>query len=91
MFLNADNKDSDQTLRMRTDLSLHWTHMSEADFQAGPTFPTIPTFPYFIFVFLFSLLFSENTLLTLLFSQKIFEVTKNCNLFSSLASLAWSF
>ena len=29
----------------------------------------------------FSLFFSENALLSLLFSPKIFEVTKNCNFF----------
>ena len=47
-------------------------------FQVGPTFPTIP---YFFCVFLLSLLFSENALLSLLFSPKLFEVTKNCNFF----------
>ena len=47
-------------------------------FQAGPTFPTIPTF--FLCSY-FSLLFSENALLSLLFSPKMFEVTKNCNFF----------
>ena len=38
--------------------------------------------PYF-FV---PLLFSENALLSLLFGRNTFEVTKNCNFFSSLAS-----
>ena len=37
-----------------------------------PTFFCVPTFPYF---------FSENALLSLLFSPKMFEVTKNCNFF----------
>ena len=41
--------------------------------------------PYFSLLFLcsyFSLLFfSENVLLSLLFSKKMFEVTKNCNFF----------
>ena len=54
-------------------------------FQAGPTFPTIPTFPCFFFLCsYFSLLFSENALLSLLFSPKMFEVTKNCNFFPRL-------
>ena len=48
-------------------------------------------FPSLFLCSFFSLLFSENTLLSLLFSQKMFEVTKNCNFFSSLASLARSF
>ena len=39
----------------------------------------------------FSLLFSENALLSLLFSPKMFEVTKNCNFFPrSLCSLGVS-
>ena len=51
-------------------------------FQAGPTFPTIPTFPYFFLCSYFSLpFFSENALL---FSPKMFEVTKNCNFFPRL-------
>ena len=58
----------------------------------GPTFPTIPTFLYFFFLCsYFSLLFSENALLSLLFSPKMFEVTKNCNFFPrSLCSLGVS-
>ena len=50
-------------------------------FQAGPTLPTIPTFHNFFLCSYFSLLFSENALLSLLFSPKMFEVTKNCNFF----------
>ena len=61
-----------------------------AGFQAGPTFPIIPTFPYF-FVLLLFLFFSENALLYLLFSPKMFEVIKNCTFFSLLASLPRSF
>ena len=39
-------------------------------------------FPTFFFVFLlFPIFFSENALLSLLFSPKMFEVTKNCNFF----------
>ena len=53
------------------------TLLKDADFQAGPTFPTIPTF----FVTHCSLLFSKNVLLSLLFSPKMFEVTKNYNSF----------
>ena len=55
-----------------------------AGFQAGPTFPTIPTFPYFFLCSYFSLIFSENALLSLLFNPKMFEVTKNCNFFPRL-------
>ena len=38
-------------------------------------------FPTFFLCSYFSLLFSENALLSLLFSPKVFEVTKNCNFF----------
>ena len=38
-------------------------------------------FPTFFLCSYFSLLFSENALLSLLFSPKMFEVTKNCNCF----------
>ena len=36
--------------------------------------------PYFLCSYFF-LLFSESTLISLLFSPKMFEVTKNCNFF----------
>ena len=52
--------------------------MVRAGFQVGPTFP------YFFLCSYFSLLFSENALLSLLFSPKMFEVTKNCNFFPRL-------
>ena len=58
--------------------------ISLAGFQAGPTFLAIPTFPYFFLCSYFSLLFSENVLLSLLFSPKMFEVTKNCIFFPRL-------
>ena len=48
-------------------------------FQVGPTFPTIPTFVFVLL--LFPTFFSENALLSLLFSPKMFEVTKYCNSF----------
>ena len=42
--------------------------------------------PYFFFVsLLFPTFFSENALLYLLFSPKMFEVTKNCNFFPTLS------
>ena len=44
-------------------------------FKLALLFPTLFLCSYF------SLLFSENALLSLLFSPKMFEVTKNCNFF----------
>ena len=58
--------------------------LTVAGFQAGPTFLTYPIFPYFFMCSYLCLLFSENALLSLLFSPKMFEVTKNCNFFPCL-------
>ena len=55
-----------------------------AGFQVGPTFPSIP---YFFSYSYFSLLFSEHALLSLLFSPKMFEVTKNCDFFLAPSEL----
>ena len=55
--------------------------LAYAGFQAGPTFRTIPTFPYLFCVPTLPCFFSEIALLSLLFSPKMFEVTKNCNFF----------
>ena len=41
-------------------------------------------FPTLFLCSYFSLLFSENSLLFLLFSPKMFEVTKNCNFFHAV-------
>ena len=71
-------------LGMCIDIVKIWFGIANAGFQAGPTFPAIPTFPYFFLCSYFSLLFSENALLSLLFSPKMFEVTKNCNFFPHL-------
>ena len=68
-------------LGMCIDIVKIWFGIANADFQAGPTFPAIPTFPYFFLCSYFSLFFSEKALLSLLFSPKMFEVTKNCNFF----------
>ena len=66
-------------IRIHNSCVLHYTGL-----QVGPTFPT---FPYFFWCSYFSLLFSENALLSLLFSPKMFEVIKNCIF---IPSLAWS-
>ena len=47
-------------------------------FKQALLFLLFPTFPYF---FLCSYFFSENALLCLLFSPKMFEVTKILNIF----------
>ena len=55
-------------------------------FQAGAIFPT---FPYLFVLLLFTTFFYENTLLSLLFSPRMHEVTKTV-FFSLLSSLARS-
>ena len=77
----------------RDVLELHciyiYIYIYISGFQVGPTIPTFPYFFFFVCSY-FSLPFYENALLSLLFSPKILEVTKNSIFFffpPSLCSL----
>ena len=70
---------------------VEWLALSTSDHKAPGSNPTSGSefkwalrFPTFILCCYFFLLFSENALLSLLFSPKMFEVTKNNNFFLHL-------